>query len=594
VLADLDPSTMGQTEKDKKQLTPGAGAQAGMGAAAPTEPSQTDEMAMPGSSGGAGAMLGSGGGGGMMAGGQGGQGSTESESGPVQKASSSGRFQNLNRFLDANKGAQFASQVGQNIATQGTQARQATEQAKAQTAEAVRGQIEQKQQTLGQARGALEQLRGGQPQQEQAQQTPFDTGQAESALRAGLDINYQGPQDVDNAAQLRQQATQVSERAGMTGTEQGRFQLLRDMFGQPSYSQGQQRLDQMILGQGGQGELAKARESVRDLPGFTTQAIDEARAGIQDARGAFGTAREELLGDIRESETGLTGDLEALRENRQREIDEFVGGNKYSLDLLQQAVQNDPELAGRIKGIVQNPGESSPMMQVQTDAGIVNIPMDRLLGSGLAGLQGVEATMGNVDLEAAERLNVLRRLSGQNPEISLAEQALQNPELALNSREIGGQLDSIISQANQMAKGSPFGQSTELATHLATHKNEALRDLVANPSQSALFNFLTPSEQARAKQLETAKASASGKNRSATIRKIEDELRILGYQARRNVDQQLAFNEKFQSDFAALQRGAFGGPGSGLVTTFDNSTTTQAQHVEDGGWDGIFRSPRPV
>ena len=53
--------------------------------------------------------------------------------------------------------------------------------------------------------------------------------------------------DIENQAKLETQAKELQKRADLSQSEAGRYQLLRETFGRPSYTTGQQRLDQLIL-----------------------------------------------------------------------------------------------------------------------------------------------------------------------------------------------------------------------------------------------------------------------------------------------------------------------------------------------------------
>lgn len=72
-------------------------------------------------------------------------------------------------------------------------------------------------------------------------------------LNKALNATYTGPKSfndlsgADNASALQGQVNNVQNLAKDTNTESGRYQLLNTMFNKPSYTQGQQNLDNLIL-----------------------------------------------------------------------------------------------------------------------------------------------------------------------------------------------------------------------------------------------------------------------------------------------------------------------------------------------------------
>jgi hypothetical protein len=254
-----------------------------------------------------------------------------------------------------------------------------------------------------------------------------------------------------------------------------------------------------------------------------------------------------------------------------------------------------PEEKSKLQGATLDMNAGLPMLNIPTAAGMVRVPADRLLGNKDIINTAGEATLGNIDREAAERMNVLARLSGANPEVELGE--LEGRRTFLTDRvfsEVGG----IQSRLNELDKQNPFRQSSNLATHVLTHRNAALGDFTRNPTQGALAQFLTPQQKQEATRLGNVITNASGKNRSATVSKAQADLRNLGYAAQENARKQLAFNERLQKEMADARTGALGGPGSGLVTTF-----TPTPGMAPGSMPGInepvnmlFKStlPRPA
>lgn len=90
--------------------------------------------------------------------------------------------------------------------------------------------------------------------------------------------------------QLGTQAGQLQGTADLAGNEAGRFQLLRQTYGQPQYTRGQQKLDQLFL-QAQPGSMSRdlrniAGQAQAGVTGLSTEAQAQINAlkGLSDAR----------------------------------------------------------------------------------------------------------------------------------------------------------------------------------------------------------------------------------------------------------------------------------------------------------------------
>lgn len=243
------------------------------------------------------------------------------------QAQGSGRFTNLQKYLQANQGGgqRIAGQIGSNMQKQfGEQSKQASdyygklgqsvEQAKG-VASAGAGYQNQLQGIGTQISNAtitpeqladqkLAQARLAQRDQQDLSQLEAFTNQPDfnkfQDIQAGrgIDENLLALQQ-QRAAQSAQQALQGSQAAQQAlGTESGRFDLLRKSFGgdaRNSYNQGQQRLDQVLLGQGG------------GLNQLQANAARQAVANAQQAKLAVNQQSE--VNRLAAQERGLIGDI---------------------------------------------------------------------------------------------------------------------------------------------------------------------------------------------------------------------------------------------------------------------------------------------
>lgn len=87
---------------------------------------------------------------------------------------------------------------------------------------------------------------------------------------------YQGPRGLNQSDQLQRQASDAESIGQMAGDTEGRRGLLQRFAGQGQYTAGQQRLDNLLLGQTANGALNQARRDSRGLSRNVNQAVDQA------------------------------------------------------------------------------------------------------------------------------------------------------------------------------------------------------------------------------------------------------------------------------------------------------------------------------
>jgi hypothetical protein len=157
---------------------------------------------------------------------------------PVQqKQAGSGRFQNLQKYIQANQpGAQQIGQkVQQNVAKQSEKVTQNIGQANTQLMSGAQKEL-----------GRLEQ---GKEAISKALQTPSEYASDEEKFKQFQQYRkgISEAQDIQNLSQLQNQAADIGSLAKATASEQGRLGLLRNTFANKGYGQGAARLDQLLL-----------------------------------------------------------------------------------------------------------------------------------------------------------------------------------------------------------------------------------------------------------------------------------------------------------------------------------------------------------
>lgn len=262
----------------------------------------------------------------------GGGGGTVANNTPQRQGS--GRYNNLQKYINANQGAgqRLYQGIGQqlNRETSGTEKQAST----------------QSQQIAENVQASRDTLNRGQNYQNQMQDQNFNAQNFVNNQDQLTDFaKFKAGQNVDET-QLQQQNQSlqdivqsgqnlVNQRAQQAQTEEGRFNLLQNTFGgrglaRPQYSQGQQRLDQLFL-QAGEGN------NVQNLQNVVQQKANVLQ-GLQGQASQFATnindvaSQERLLGQNLQNvaNTKEQSMLDALQAkigdvNAQRELERQRG-----------------------------------------------------------------------------------------------------------------------------------------------------------------------------------------------------------------------------------------------------------------------------
>lgn len=212
------------------------------------------------------------------------------------QGTSSGRYTNISNYLRANQGYNqagggLAGKIGSNIGQEQQKTAQAIQQSQNQfnqTAQQGRNQFNQGlyNQAVGNASTFVN--------------DPKLMGQFQQ-MREG---NYSGPTALTNQQALQGQVGNIQDLTNQTGSESGRFNLLRQMFNNPSYTGGQQRLDQLLL-QGNQGQLGQL-SSTRRLSNQAAQNLNQASQTAQNQAQGYQTEAQSTQKQVGQ---GVTGEM---------------------------------------------------------------------------------------------------------------------------------------------------------------------------------------------------------------------------------------------------------------------------------------------
>lgn len=263
----------------------------------------------------------------------------------------SGRFVNIQKYIEANKpksGQQgLGEQIGQKLGTQAQDIRAGIESAKSKFGQ----ELAPEQQRLAQAGQTI----GGALQT--AQQNPSQLSQNQLDQFKQLREGYVGGPTEFNSSGLQQQQAALNQKAQNTQTEQGRFGLLRDYFGQPTYSRGQQRLDQLLL-QSSPGSLRNLQQTAQQQSGGVEQALGgaqtEAQSSLQQLAQQRMEAQKQATEQVGSAQTGLQSTIEneakrqtADRQNTYKSLQDILAGNKPATPLTASQINSyglDPNM----------------------------------------------------------------------------------------------------------------------------------------------------------------------------------------------------------------------------------------------------------
>jgi hypothetical protein len=414
--------------------------------------------------------------------------------GPVSAASTqanaSGRYQNLSKYMNANKdfnqGQGLAGLMNQNIGQAGQKLQSNVQGAQKTFQDQSGSNIQGIMQAGDVAAEALKNPYGfayNQPQPQNLQQPQSASGgqpAAPSLNQANIDTfakardaQYGGPkglQDISgdqNLNTLQSQASNIQSQANQTGTESGRYNLLRTMFNKPTYSKGQQGLDQLLI-QGNQQQLgqlkatrSQAAQAVGGLNQTQQQAEQQAKQYQQQAQGVQEKTRQALTG----ATTGFQSDLDtAVKQAKsdrdlayQTAVDNATQGKLSNEDISRLGLTKGQNLYGLNLGEYISKGDEANKYNVANQDQYNK-------AAALAALGGVENTLlpgtGPQKLGSAYSFkdNLNAALSGRKAEyeggiadVNSAEQAAINQAMSAFARGEGmpggaGNASQIVNQ----------------------------------------------------------------------------------------------------------------------------------------------------
>ncbi len=216
----------------------------------------------------------------------------------------SGRFMNLQKYISANapQAQQMAGSIGQGFAQRANQAQQNVSNAQSQ----FQAQAQKEQDRLGQAGQFVQQLQTA-PGAQNIVQSPEQLSQFQRLQQGQLDLSQ------PNLSGEQSELQQLQQQAQNAKTEAGRFQMLRDKFGNPSYTLGQRRLDQLLL-QNAPGAANQIQQQINPALQSFQQGLSGAEQDISSRYNALQGLAGEAQGQI---EQGIIGGLSKVESDVQ-------------------------------------------------------------------------------------------------------------------------------------------------------------------------------------------------------------------------------------------------------------------------------------
>lgn len=319
----------------------------------------------------------------------------------------SGRFTNLQRYIDANQGA--AARTGQQIQRVAQNVQKRAEPEEQQRLADIRSQIDAERQRLGQAGQFAQTVQEGTT--DQLSQLATDQADQFAQLRTGQTALPQ-LQEIGNQTlgQVGQTADQLQNIADQSRTEQGRFGLLRQAIGGPRYSAGQRRLDQLILQGAGTGALRDLQQGLSQEAQAEQQQLaalgQEFDTGFQDIDTQALTAQEQLQAAL-----GRFGEQAGFGEAGSGELGELYSALESQRE--SERVRQDQEF-NRLRSNIQagDFGKAElELLGVNPDQRIFNVDLSKYGGQVKRGDTNVSQA-DVIQEEQQRRLDALTRLAG--------------------------------------------------------------------------------------------------------------------------------------------------------------------------------------
>lgn len=387
------------------------------------------------------------------------QGQASNVNQPAARApSSSGRFTNIQNFINANKSGQIGQQVTEKV---GGEKQKATEKL-AKTKQDFGGQISQVAQGVNKSKQdvnqAINNISAGGTYSAQA---PVADAAIQNIQKA-LQLKYSGPQSLGNEQQLAGEAQNLTSLGKLSQDNSGRVALLQRFFGRerPTYSSGQTRLDNLLLGRQNQA-LSDIRQAGRGFNKDLNEANQTALKDITRQKQNIDALKQGVKGQVQSTlSSGESAALAAARQaadEYQGRVRDFLGNSRINLSSDVFLGDNSaPEREGGLPALWGG-GPTTANYQTRLSAadlsrlGLVNTDdfADRLAAGDLTAASQLDTNRANTLARLAEVAQLNTNLkSGQE------QRQLKGPEIDQNRLDyLNSQFGNLLKEELQNTKG---------------------------------------------------------------------------------------------------------------------------------------------
>lgn len=359
-------------------------------------------------------------------------------------------FTNVQKYLQANKPGQLGQTIAGNLKeeTQGLQA------GLGKANETFKGEVEQNRLASDANRqyvnNTLQNVNNLQQPGDVAGSIQKSDEERFEKLRAGA---YAGPTEVQNSQQYLGRGQELSQLGKDVGTQGGRFALLQRYLGGPSYSTGEKRLDNLLLGSN--SNLSGARRDAISAGKNVQQQVDLSRqlgAGAQTQNQQFAADINKQLYD---TQSGINQNISSNTENyakaQQEKYNQYLNALK-NRDLTGTDLQ---DLAGtQLFGV--DPTKYLQQSYVPTTQNVAN-NQQRAQLQALAKLSG----------QGADTLNFAPEVYDPNKAVTLNKD-LFNADIARGKQAYDTKLNEVVwrvPEGTSIGQGGPgrLGELTQKA-----------------------------------------------------------------------------------------------------------------------------------
>lgn len=281
-------------------------------------------------------------------------------------------FVNINKIINANQGAgqKMGQTIGNSLSNQAGQVRQGIQQGQNQFQAGMQqgstGANQAIQQGQALTQGANESATDY--ANRLAQQDSNALGTQGKALQTAA---YTGPQGLQNSNQIQANAATASALGRLGTTGAGQAQLLSSQVAQRgNYGQGQSALDQLLLGQGGQGAIQRGSASLANIGNQASNAVMNAQNQASATGSAINANKTNALQAIQNQlsgtgDTGTKGFTQLAKEqaastnkNAQRLQELLNGKNAQGADITPETFAAEtPEQQAADRALIENMGQ---------------------------------------------------------------------------------------------------------------------------------------------------------------------------------------------------------------------------------------------